>query len=76
MKLATVTHDVNGIRINIDGVVHHWANQSWLAEAHAQSLVKCEQLEAKLKDISVILDLKLIEPDELRERIEKRMGEL
>jgi len=75
MKVATITHDVNGIRINIDGVVHHWANQSWLAEAHAQSLVRCEKLEAKLKDLGDILSLKLIDADELRSRIEKRMSE-
>lgn len=75
MKTATITHDVNGIRMNIDGVIHHWANQSWLAESHAQSIVQCERLEAKLKDIGGILGNKLLNADEARNQIEKRLGE-
>lgn len=54
--IATITHDVNGIRMNIGGVIHHWANQSWLAEAHAQALIRSQKLEAKLKDIQSVLD--------------------
>jgi hypothetical protein len=75
MKTATITHDVNGIRMNIDGVVHHWANQSWLAESHAQSLVRCERLEAKLKDIREVLSITNLDADEACKRIEKRLGE-
>lgn len=53
--VATITHDVNGIRMNINGVVHHWSNQSYLAESHAQALIQSERLQAKLKDIQDIL---------------------
>lgn len=75
MTVATITHDVNGIRMNIDGVTHHWSNQSWLAEAHAQSLVRTQKLEAKLKDIHDILCITNLDADEACKRIEKRLGE-
>jgi hypothetical protein len=75
MTIATITHDVNGIRMNIDGVVHSWANQSWLAESHAQSIVRCQRLEAKLKGIGDILNITNIDADEACKRIDKRLGE-
>ncbi len=75
MTVATITHDVNGIRMNIDGVVHHWANQSWLAEAHAQSLIRGQRLEAKLKDIGEVLSITNLDADEACRRIENRLGE-
>ncbi len=56
MKTATITHDVNGIRMNLDGTVHHWANQSWLAESHAQVMMRNQWLEAKMKDIQAVID--------------------
>lgn len=55
MKTATITHDVNGIRMNIDGTIHHWSNQSWLAESHAQMIMRAEFLDAKIKDIREII---------------------
>lgn len=74
-NIATITHDVNGIRINIDGVVHHWANQSWLAESHAQALIRGQKLDAKMKDINNILLITNLDADEACKRIEKRLGE-
>ena len=62
MKTATITHDVNGIRMNIDGTVHHWANQSWLAESHAQMMIRAQWLDAKIKDIREIIAAMKQEP--------------
>lgn len=73
MKIATITHDVNGIRMNIGGTVHHWANQSWLAESHAQIMMRCEALESKIKDINDILLITNLDADEACKRIEKRL---
>jgi len=73
--IATITHDVNGIRMNINGVVHHWSNQSYLAESHAQEMIRSERLQAKLKDINEILLITNLDADEACKRIEKRLGE-
>lgn len=75
MTTATITHDVNGIRMDIDGASYHWSNQSWLAEAHAQALIRGQRLEAKLKDIGEILSITNLDADEACKRIEKRLGE-
>lgn len=70
MTLATITHETSGIRIVINGsTVHHFANQSWLAESHAQLIVRNGDNESKLKDIISLVENSNIDPDDLRKRI-------
>lgn len=69
MNTATITHDVNGIRISMGGAVHHWSNQSWLAEAHAQLMFREQELAAKLKDIRNVVDNTNVDAEEACGRI-------
>lgn len=51
MKLVTITHSAEGIRICRDGTVQVYANSIYLAEAVAQAQHRIEELEGQLRGV-------------------------
>lgn len=52
MKIATITHIADGVRITMgDGVVHNYANVTYVAEALANAMHARSELEKKFASI-------------------------
>lgn len=55
MTIATITHDVSGVRIKIDSLVRQFGNQAYLAESHAELLISSQRTAERLKRIKEVL---------------------
>lgn len=70
MKTAVISHDHEGIRLNIDGVVSSFGNSIWLAESYAR--LKMNHDEARriignyLESLVASDSALRVEPDELK----------
>lgn len=55
-KVATVSHEAGGIRINIDNIVAHFGNVVYLGEAHAQLMITSEDQQKQLTGIRSLVN--------------------
>lgn len=45
--IATITHDVNGIMMDLNGRLTSWPNVTWLASAHARLMIESEEINQR-----------------------------